>query len=311
MRYDVHTHVGLDLGFYLHGWWPYALTAQDLLTNLSRFGFDRAVCFPFTLPSAFDPYAYMHDEMKLLPGRVPFDRENELLAWEVSQLAPDGQLLQLAMFDPLREVPAQLKNLEKLAGRVTGLKTQSTVLQSSVRALLNESRDLMLFAQEHDFPVLFHTALFPDDQWAQVADCIEVAQAYPRVRFNLAHNLRLDKVYLKEITQLPNVWVDCSAHLAHCCLATKDSKVVAPRERRVDADYSNPTQVMQTIHDLIGDRYMWGSDAPYMSWCAGKLRMVFSYEEEAKAFLALPDDIQRSMCERAPEAWLFGSKAHR
>jgi predicted TIM-barrel fold metal-dependent hydrolase len=307
-RYDVHTHVGLDLGFYLHGWWPYAMTGQDLLTNMSRFGFDRAVCFPFTLPSAFDPYAYGRDEMKLLPGRVPFDRENELLAWEVSQVAPNGELLQFAMFDPEREVPAQLKNIEKLVGRIKGLKTQSTVLQSTVRALLDKSRDLMLFAEEHNLPVLFHTAISPGDKWAQVADCIAVAEKYPKVRFNLAHNLRMDAVFLKRITELPNIWVDCSAHLAHCHLATKESKIIAPPERRVKADFTKPTDVYRAVYDLIGDRYMWGSDAPYMSWCADKLRLIFSYQEEAEAFLALPDDIQRSMAETAPEAWLFGNK---
>jgi predicted TIM-barrel fold metal-dependent hydrolase len=307
-RYDVHTHVGLDLGFYLHGWWPYAMTAQDLLTNMSRYGFDRAVCFPFTLPSAFDPYAYQQDEMKLLPGRVPFDRENELLAWEVSQVAPDGQLLQFAMFDPEREVQAQVKNIEKLIGRIKGLKTQSTVLQTTVRALLEKSSDLMHLAEQHDLPVLFHTALLESDRWAQVADCIAVAEKYPKVRFNLAHSLRMDAVYLKEITQLPNVWVDCSAHLAHCALAAKGAKLIAAPDRRVKADFTNPTEVLHAIYDLIGDRYMWGSDAPYMSWCANNLRMIYSYEEEAKAFLALPPDVQKSMCEAAPEAWLFGKR---
>lgn len=307
-RYDVHTHVGLDLGFYLHGWWPYALTAQDLLTNMKRFGFDRAVCFPFTLPSAFDPYCYERDEMKLLPGRVPFDRENELLAWEVSQVAPNGELLQFAMFDPERQVAAQLKNIEKLIGKIAGLKTQSTVLQSTVRALLDESRDLMHFAEQHNLPVLFHTALSEGDKWAQVADCIAVAEKYPKVRFNLAHNLRMDAVFLKRITEFPNVWVDCSAHLAHCALAAKGAKIVAPPDRRVRADFTKPTEVLRTIYDLIGDRYMWGSDAPYMSWCANNLRMIFSYEEESQAFLNLPADVQKSMCETAPEAWLFGAK---
>jgi predicted TIM-barrel fold metal-dependent hydrolase len=307
-RYDVHTHLGLDLGFYVHGWWPYALTAQDLLTNMQRFGFDRAICFPFTLPSAFDPYAFSKDELKLLPGRVPFDRENDLLAWEVSQLAPDGQLLQFAMFDPAREVQAQLKNLEKLIGRIKGLKTQSTTLQSNVRALLDESADLMHFAEQHDLPMLFHTAISPTDHWAQVADCTAIAEKFPRVRFNLAHNLRMDAIHLKRIAELPNVWVDCSAHLAHCFLAVKNSKIIAPLERRVDADFTKPTDVFQAVFNLIGNHYMWGSDAPYMSWCADTLRLIFSYQQESEVFLALPETIQRSMCETAPEAWLFGSK---
>ncbi|HTL29479.1 MAG TPA: amidohydrolase family protein, partial [Tepidisphaeraceae bacterium] len=148
----------------------------------------------------------------------------------------------------------------------------------------------------------------PNDLWAQVADCIAVAEKYPKVRFNLAHNLRMDAVHLKRIKELPNIWVDCSAHLAHCFLATKESKIIAPPERRVDADFTRPTSVYETIYDLIGNRYMWGSDAPYMSWCADKLRLIFSYQQEAEAFLALPNEIQYSMATTAPEAWLFGKE---
>ncbi len=99
--YDVHTHVGLDAGFYLRGWWPYAATAQDLLTHMDAGGIDRAVCFPFTLPSAFDVEAFIScGELKLLPGRVPYDRENALLRQEIERIDEKGRLLQFAMFDP-------------------------------------------------------------------------------------------------------------------------------------------------------------------------------------------------------------------
>src|SRR5438309_1268650 len=38
MFYDVHTHVGLEPGFYLRGWWPYAATATDLLAQMDANG---------------------------------------------------------------------------------------------------------------------------------------------------------------------------------------------------------------------------------------------------------------------------------
>src|ERR1043165_6933410 len=99
MLYDVHTHVGLEPGFYLRGWWPYAATARDLLTHMDAHGIDRAVAFPFTLPSAFDPYAFAdRNELRLLPGRFPFDRENVMLAQEIDRVG-GGRLLQFAMFD--------------------------------------------------------------------------------------------------------------------------------------------------------------------------------------------------------------------
>src|SRR4051812_37765348 len=109
MLFDVHTHVGCDLGFMLRGWWPYAATAQDLLQHMDANGVDRAVCFPFTLPSAFDSYAFAdRGEIRLIDGRVPFDRENALLAEEIERLDTDHRLIQFAMFDPARGIPEQL-----------------------------------------------------------------------------------------------------------------------------------------------------------------------------------------------------------
>src|SRR5439155_13664592 len=99
LTYDVHTHVGLDAGFYLRGWWPYAATARDLIEQMDRHGIDRAVCFPFTLPSAFDVWAFAErNEVALRSGRFPFDRENALLAKEIERVGggPRGGLIQFA-----------------------------------------------------------------------------------------------------------------------------------------------------------------------------------------------------------------------
>jgi predicted TIM-barrel fold metal-dependent hydrolase len=308
--YDVHTHIGLDQGFALRRWWPYSASAQDLLLAMDENKIDRAVCFPFTLPSAFDPYAFAdRGTVELIPGRVPFDRENENLVEEVRLIDSARRLSVLAMFDPAREISGQVKNLEKLVGRVAGLKTQSTVLQSPIRALLGEGREILEFAMQHRLPLLFHTSLLPADTWAQVRDCLDIAAAFPSLRFNLAHSLRFGKSFLEEAATMPNVWIDCSAHLTHCDLATKGSPVVAPRENRVDADYSKPVEVLKTIHAILGDTYMWGSDNPYMSWCAGNVKSIFTYKQEADVLHALPEDVKISMGNTAPRAWLFGDNA--
>src|SRR4051812_9085877 len=188
--YEVHTHVGVGQGVFLRGWWPYACTTTDLLTQMDLNGIARAVCFPFTLPSAFDPYAFAdRNAVELLPGRFPFDRENRLLGQEIERLGLGGRLLQFAMFDPAREVAAQVKSIAGLPG-IRGLKAQTTVLRSAIGKLLDEARDLMLLAEERGWPVLFHTSISPTDTWAQVKDCLAVAEWYPKVRFNLAHSLR-------------------------------------------------------------------------------------------------------------------------
>src|SRR5690349_15634655 len=109
MLYDVHTHIGIDTGFYLRGWWPYGATVQDLLQHMDANGIARGVVFPFCLPSAFDPYKYADTgEMSLLPGRVPFDRENPMLVQEVERIDSDKRLHILAMFDPSRRCAEQV-----------------------------------------------------------------------------------------------------------------------------------------------------------------------------------------------------------
>lgn len=303
--YDVHTHVGCDPGFYLRKWWPYAATAQDLLSHMDAAGIDRAVCFPFTLPSAFELQEFIGEgRVALSPGRFPFDRENDLLLNEVERINPQ-RLLPFAMFDPSRSAEEQARHLELLAPKVRGLKTQSTIIQSPIRDLIRDGRAIMEVARRHGLPVLFHTSIHPSDVWANAGDCLDVAEAFPDVRFNLAHSLRFHLPSLKRAAALPNVWIDCSAHLIHCRLACENSPVVARPAERVDADYSRPADVLQAVAGVLGQgKYLWGSDNPYMSWCADKLSAVFSYKEESQVLHALPDALKLSMASSAPEAWL-------
>ena len=224
LLFDVHTHVGVDSGFVLRSWWPYAQTTQHLLDDMSRNGIGRAVCFPFTLPSSFDSIAFADvGSVNLIENRFPFDRENKCLLDEVDRIDAEDRLLPFAMFDPFRKQDEQIAAIESLATRICGLKTQTTVLQSPIKELLKRGRGLMNLAEKHDWPVVVHTAVAPSDSWAQVADCIEVAAAFPRVRFNLAHSLRFHRRLLEEASQLKNVWIDCSAHLIHCALEKDDS----------------------------------------------------------------------------------------
>jgi len=305
--YDVHTHIGLDTGFYLRGWWPYAATCQDLQQHMDANGVDRAVCFPFGLPSAFDAIAYADGgKVVLRPDRTPFDRENALLVQEVQRIAPDGRLLPFAMFDPSRRVEEQIKFLQPLVGKIRGLKLQATILESFVPDLLDKGKDLMALATQHGLPVLIHTSIVETDRFSQVADCLKVALANPKVRFVLAHSHRFHEATLREAAQIDNVWVDCSAHLAHIAGVQNNAKYVAKPEERVDADYTDPVDPLIAIHDILGDRYVWGSDSPFNSWVDSSISHICSYRDEANILHALPENVKNDMAVVGPEAWLFG-----
>jgi predicted TIM-barrel fold metal-dependent hydrolase len=308
MIYDVHTHVGADMGFLLRGWWPYAATSGDLLTAMTANGIDRAIVFPFTLPSAFDVDVFAAGKgIQLREGRFPFDRENSLLADELAMVDSEKRLLQFAMFDPAREVEKQIESIRPILGKIAGLKCQTTILQSAIKQLLGEGKVFLQLAEENNLPMLFHTAINPADTWAQVSDCLEVAAAFPKVRFNLAHSLRFLKKGLETAAKLPNVWVDCSAHLAHCQLYRDGHKAVALGKDAVDADYSKPGQVLEVISQILGEKFLWGSDNPFMSWCDKGIRIIYIYKQEADVLHALPAKLKHSMGTSAPEAWLFGT----
>lgn len=309
MLYDVHTHVGADMGFMLRGWWPYAETSGDLLNVMDANGIGRAVVFPFTLPSAFDAEAFARGEGVILrEGRFPFDKENPLLRDELAMVDAKKRLLQFAMFDPAREVGKQVENIRPLIGKIAGLKCQTTILQSAIKHLLGNAKAMMQLAEENNLPVLFHTAVNPADSWAQVADCLEVAAAYPKVRFNLAHSLRFSRKGLEQAAKMPNVWVDCSAHLAHCQLAREEHKAVTFGKDAVAADYSKPGEVLAAVAEVLGPKYMWGSDNPFMSWCDKGIRVIYSYKQETDVLHGLDEKLKHSMGTVAPEAWLFGKK---
>lgn len=309
LTYDIHTHVGLDQGFFLRGWRPYAAWARDLLEHMEAHGIDRAVCFPFTLPSAFDAVAFAdHGRVTLLPGRVPFDRENDMLVREIDALGAGERLFPLAMIDPTRCVKEQLVNLERLTGRISGLKLQSTIIESPVLNLLDTGRELMEFAADRGLPVLLHATIWTQAPHAQVTDCLAVAEAFPSVRFDLAHSLAFHQGHLRRVSQTHNVWVDCAALLAHCELARQDSPLIAVPAERVDADYTRPSHVLEAMHAILGDRLLWGSDNPFMSWCDDRLRLLYSYADEAAALRSLPDHVRRDIGTAGPEAWLFGRK---
>jgi predicted TIM-barrel fold metal-dependent hydrolase len=224
----------------------------------------------------------------------------------VERLGSNDRLLVFAMFDPGREIERQLSNLESLRGRIAGLKSQTTILRSPVRALRDEAAGLMHFAADHDLPVVLHTSV--NDPWAQASDCLEVAAAHPKVRFNLAHSLRFDRPLLERAGQMSNVWVDCSAHIIHCQLARSNSAAVAEASRRVACNYDDPAAVLVEIESILRGRYLWGSDNPYMSWRDDKLALISSYAREATVLHALPAAVRDRMARRAPRYWLFGQR---
>jgi predicted TIM-barrel fold metal-dependent hydrolase len=148
-------------------------------------------------------------------------------------------------------------------------------------------------AAKWNVPVLIHSSIAPEDIWSQAGDILDVAEARPDVRFCLAHSCRFHLASLLRLGCLPNAWVDCSAHAIHCDAVEANLGIVATPGERLEADYSRPDAVMKALYDLLPDRLMWGSDAPFYSYAGahsdGTLRLFSSYEREIAALRSLSE----------------------
>lgn len=286
---DAHTHVGTDLLFYLRGHYPYALDWPSLVDQGEAVGMGKFVVFPMVSHLGLN-VSELRRGLITSEGaweKIPYAFENRRLMTEIMHLFPRlaDRALPLWMLDPSREPKGQCEALRALheVFPCSGLKVQATIIQSFIRDLLGSGQCLLDLAEEKNWPVLIHTSVHPEDPWSPVADILEIARARPGIRFNLAHSCRFDVAALDEVAALPNAWFDCSAHVIHCRLATQNSPAVAGPSRRFVSDYANPSGVLADLAEKYPDKLMWGSDAPFHSYCDDKVQLTSSYREEAQA----------------------------
>ena len=301
MIIDCHNHLGVDLLFYLRGEFPYAQHLNTMIAEGRALRVDRWIVFPFVSNLSLS-MATMREGKIAFPGEleaVPYAFENRRMLQEVYELFPDlGKLtLPFVMLDPMRETAAQAAELRKLRSQYNfyGLKIQSTIIQSDIKALAQPGRCFLELAEEWDIPLLIHSSVNPSDIWAQAKDILEIAETNPRVRFCLAHSCRFDKECLDRVNELPNTWFDNSAHCIHCDCAVQNLEVVAPMNRRFESDYSKPAQVIADLAAAYPNKFLWGSDSPFYSYVGrfdgGVLSLVSSYEKEIAALKAQPSGV--------------------
>jgi predicted TIM-barrel fold metal-dependent hydrolase len=308
MIIDCHNHVGVDLLFYLHGGFPYAQHLSAMIAEGEALGVDRWIVFPMVSNLSLD-FAKMRQGKIKFPGgfdRVPYVFENRRMLEEIYELFPalGKKTLPFVMLDPMRETAAQAKALRKVRKdfKFFGLKIQSTILKSDIKALLKQGRCFVELAEEWNIPFLIHSSVNPQDKWAQAKDILTVAEANPKVRFCLAHSCRFDKECLDRVNELPNTWFDNSAHCIHCDCAVQNLPVVAPKKRRFDSDYSRPERVIADLAAAYPTKFMWGSDSPFYSYVGrldGKvLSLLSSYEKEVTALKAQKTDVLKRIAEK-------------
>ena len=285
---DCHNHIGAELLFYLHGDHPYCQDIPAMVENVGSQRITDWVVFPFVTNVSFEFAGFQDGEVRYNPsGAVPYVYENERLLREIYDYFPEhaDRIMPLLILDPSRRVAEQVAALRELRKkyRFAGFKIQPTIIQSPVRALLDEGRPFLELAEEWDCPILIHSSIAEHDIWSQCSDILDIAEQTPGVRFCLAHSCRYDRPSLDRMASLPNAWFDCSAHIIHCESVGRGLDNVAVPDRRFKTDYTNPTQVLHDLNVAYPQKLMWGSDSPFYSWITSQGRLPFSLKSSYQA----------------------------
>jgi predicted TIM-barrel fold metal-dependent hydrolase len=302
---DCHNHIGVEMGAYLSGSHPYAQMLPQMIGEGSAHGTTHWVVFPMVTNLACSLKELRAGRVVIASDsleQIPYAWENRRMLEEVYLNFPKHapNVYPFVMADPSRVTDLQARALVRLreenpGHRFYGLKFQTTMLQSPIKALLDAGRVFLDLAAEWDLPLLIHSSVYAKDPWAQASDILDIVEAHPKVRFCLAHSCRFDREYLQRVAALPNCWFDCSAHGIHCQLAVDAMPQVAAPERRFDTDYSRPEIVLRDLAQAFPNKMMWGSDSPYYSFVDARAGIALrsSYGAEAGYLHFLPAILQR------------------
>ncbi len=294
---DCHTHVGISIGNYLGGAYPYAMSVEDIVVRMRHLGISRSVVFP--IESSY----YIAAGGGSLAGAsaFPYEKENISLFKEVFETFPEytEMLIPFAMFDPSRKTKEQAGLLDELHREygVCGLKTVTSYTKAFVKDFQKKGNPIRSFARKHRLPLTFHCSWLKTDPWANVFDVLDIVRENPELNICVAHSARFSMKALEIADDLPNCFVDSSAFKIHCDLAASDSPSIPPRAKRFPADYRSPATVFRSLVESYPETIIWGSDTPYHYFiqkfedAKGKVtdvRLTSSYDAELRILKALP-----------------------
>lgn len=316
---DVHTHIGVSPAAYLSGAYPYCQSVESLLYRMDHNGVDAAIAFPLGEGVFFDARRYIA-ESRRVPAQprltpAPFVRENRLLCEEVYEkpLATPGRVLPFASVDPGRFIKHQMTALERLTDEypIYGLKCSGIMVQSSHRHFLKKAECFVRFAEERNLPMLLHSTAHAGDKYSHNLINLDVAHAFPAVRFCLAHCLGFDKARLDEADAMPNVWVDSAAMK----IQVEIPEIHPPAEQRFPSEYPNFRRVFRDLVEAYPTTMIWGSDSPYYTFYEKRryadgsvVDFVYhaTYEQEREALDALDAKGRRQAANANTLRFLFG-----
>ena len=319
---DIHSHAGVSMKSFAKGEYPYAETLEGIYYKQLYGGVDVNVVFPF-MPELFcdfrrlvDTGEFVEDAAPLSP--VPYELENRYLLRELYEYCPElaGRFLPFFCFDPGRYQQEQLAVMRELIGKypVYGIKILPIACQTQAIALLAHP-EFFDFAASNNLPVLFHANSDPAEKYSYAGDLFRLVDAFPKVRYCLAHCLIFHDGFLKEADRRDNVWVDNAAMKIQVDVFRSNLVTLKPADR-FPADYSDHRKVLKALVERFPETMVWGTDSPAYAYIVDrktfdgsitKFRFKGTYADEINGLRYLSPGQQTQIAQTNPLAFLFGS----
>lgn len=318
---DIHSHIGVSFKSFAKGEYPYAETLEGLYYKQLSGGVDVNAVFPFSpelfcdLRRLMDSGEFAEDAAPLSP--VPYELENRYLLREVYEYCPElsDHFLPFLCLDPGRYLKEQMAVMRELVGRhpVYGIKILPIVCQTRAIAL-REHPEFFDFAASNNLPILFHATSQASEQYSYAGDLFRLIDAYPKVRYCLAHCLIFHDGFLKEADRRDNVWVDTAAMKIQVDALRSNPAIFKP-EDRFPADYTDYRKVLKALVEAFPDTIIWGSDSPAYAYLVDrktfdgsltKFRLKGTYGDEISGLRYLTDEQQTKIAQINSLDFLFG-----
>ena len=270
---DVHSHSGFEPLLYLTHGFPFCQSLRNSFEDNERSGITHAVVFPLCTSLYYDLPAMQRGKIKLERriGTAPFAFENEHLLRQIYEIFPDYKrmFMPFMMLDTAREAKKQVRALSSLLDRFRfyGLKVHPRTTQAAVSTLGGPGRPLLDLARAHALPILVHSA-YPGspDRLSQISQILDLARAYPGLRFCAAHFCGFHQKTFEEAARYDNVWVDSGAMSIGCDVVVQKLKIYEAGPAKIPGDYRDPPAVFAEIARRFPDTFMWGTDNPAHTW---------------------------------------------
>lgn len=262
---DVHAHIGgVDPYEKQVGRGPGPGTAEEFNEFLEEFSIEDGLAYPMAFSAFFDGTT-MEQEIMDTTGEMPapyYDENRNLL----ESVEGYDRLYPVLFFstghhDNIDDV----RHLAENHPEVKALKVHPKSSHSDLGEM--HDSEILDISREYELPIISH---LESDNWPDRGEgfdlrgyssperLLSLAEANPDINFQGAHLANFSESFLEAVSELDNVYVDCSPPV----MLTQLKGHMA--SDALDLDYDNPARALDQLVEKYPNTILYGSDYPYM-----------------------------------------------